>query len=69
LPVSFSNVVIWERALSDITKQHAMPKWVAEDVLQKYFVERHEKYSYKGQKIISARLNQPFDMYQTSSAS
>jgi hypothetical protein len=40
-----------------------MPKWVAEGVLQKYFVERHEKYSFKGQKIISARLNQPFDTY------
>jgi hypothetical protein len=34
-------VLIWERALSDITKLHVMPKWVAEGVLQKYFVERH----------------------------
>jgi hypothetical protein len=40
-----------------------MPKWVAEGVLQKYFVERHEKYSYKGQKILAAKLNQPFDLY------
>jgi len=40
-----------------------MPKWVAEGVLQKYFVERHEKYSHKGQRIISARFNQPVDTY------
>jgi len=40
-----------------------MPKWVAEGVLQKYFVENHTKYSYKSQKIVSARFNQPFDSY------
>ena len=25
-----------------------MQKWVVEEVLQKHFVERHEKYSHKG---------------------
>ena len=45
-----------------------MPKWVAEGVLQKYFVDRHEKYSFKGQRIISARFNQPFPHTQISSA-
>lgn len=34
-----------------------------EGVLQRYFVERHEKCSYEGQKILDARLNQPFDLY------
>ncbi|MGA3406261.1 MAG: hypothetical protein ABSD49_11075 [Candidatus Bathyarchaeia archaeon] len=29
-----------------------MPKWVNDEVLQKYFVERHEKYTFKGQRII-----------------
>ncbi len=40
-----------------------MPRWVHEGVLQKYFVERHAKYSYQGSKIIAARFNQPFDRY------
>ncbi len=40
-----------------------MPKWVAEGVLQKYSVEKHERYSYQGHKVIAARFNQPFDAY------
>jgi hypothetical protein len=40
-----------------------MPKWVNEEVLQNYFVDRHEKYSFKGQRIISARFNDPFSAY------
>jgi len=40
-----------------------MPKYVAEDILQKYFVERHDKYSIRGQRIVSARFNKPFDAY------
>jgi hypothetical protein len=40
-----------------------VPKWVDEKVLQKYFVERHSKYRFKGHDIFSARFNQPFDKY------
>ena len=40
-----------------------MVKWIDEKVLQKYFIERYSKYTYKGQKIISARFNTPFDSY------
>ena len=40
-----------------------MVKWIDEKVLQKYFIEKYSKYSYKGNKIISARFNQPFDRY------
>jgi hypothetical protein len=40
-----------KRALCIIANQNAMPKWVNEEVLQKYSVDRHEKYSFKGQRI------------------
>jgi hypothetical protein len=43
-----------------------MPKWVAEGALQKYFVERHERYSFKGQKIISARLNRLHSCFEAA---
>lgn len=40
-----------------------MVKWVREEVLQRYFVERCSRYTYKGHKLISARFNQPISAY------
>lgn len=40
-----------------------MRKWIDEKVLQRYFIERYDKYSYKEHRIISARFNEPFDKY------
>src|SRR5436309_2675615 len=40
-----------------------MVKWLPEIVLQRYFVERHSKYSVRGHNIVSSRFNQPLDRY------